>query len=80
MTPPVTMNFATTANVVATYLAKLKDIRDTGSELAFAAIFTDYIAGSLSMRNVKVCREHYGRKPIPPQATAVQLRAYRAQP
>lgn len=54
------------ANIVAAYLARLKDIADQRCELAFSAILTDYIAsathsGAPALEN---CCRAYARTPI----------------
>lgn len=53
------------ANIVAGYLAKLRDIGDSHCELAFATILTDYVASA--MHAGEPCLEHrrcYARNPI----------------
>jgi hypothetical protein len=62
------------ANIVAGYLAKLKNETDPRCELAFAAILTDHIATWMECGepDLEACRKHYGGTPIATAPTAVQ--------
>ncbi len=54
------------ANIVAGYMAKLRDVADSRCELAFSAILTDHIASSMHAGEpcLENCRRAYARIPI----------------
>jgi hypothetical protein len=54
-------------NIVAAYLAKLKELNDARCELAFTAILTDHIASGMHSGTpvLEVCQEHYAQLPAP---------------
>jgi hypothetical protein len=58
-------------NIVAAYMSKLRDLRDTRCELAFAAVLTDYLASSMHAGEpaLDVTSSRYVLRPI---ATSTQ--------
>jgi hypothetical protein len=62
------------ANIVAAYLAKLKNETDPRCELAFAAILTDHIATWMECGepDLEASRMHYASTPIATAPVAVQ--------